>query len=129
MAAPAKPAACRQESGTIQDVYESVGKPASPRRRPNWPVMPSMKISGAIVAGSSAPRTRVTSFSDRRQSTAATGRSAWTSAGHVVRSRSRSANVASIVVSTTRPEAHANPSHGSPSEWSPWSNPRTPSTM
>src|SRR5438132_3105998 len=34
VAAPAKPAPCMHDSGTIHDRYESVGKPCRPVRRP-----------------------------------------------------------------------------------------------
>ncbi len=65
-APPAKPAPCRHASGTIHERYDVVGKPSRCVRRPNWPAFPSRKTIGAIVVGSSAPRTRTTSIRPRR---------------------------------------------------------------
>ena len=86
------------------------GSRSSPVSAPNCPDIPSMKMTGAIVAGSSAPRTRRTSLSERRQSVTATD------GGHSVRSRSRSANMASAVEKIASPAAAARPASGSPSD-------------
>ena len=64
-APPAKPAPCRQESGRIHARYDVVGKPDRSASLPNCPVVPSRKIIGATVVGSSAPRTRRISLSER----------------------------------------------------------------